>query len=453
MAGNILYPMKKSMRMALAVATVVWGLAGTEVAAADPKTKEPDIPGSAVMPPKTIDAPLPPATAKKQAGIKVGVWINEDGAVDAVEFMGGSKDWSEAVIATVKKWRFEPVVWQGKAIPARTEIGFNQAGPKSISSSMSPLPNLPGEIHTEDEFGITKPQIEQDPELILPLMVRSNGQRIETALEYVINEEGVPDKIKLLGASSEGAVRSALDMVAQRKYQPAKVREQPVVIQYRQVIGLQSLDARIDSLQGAVDVVDPAYPYERLLAQEEGYATVRFKLGPSGAVISTEVVDASHSDFGGALIAAVESWMFSTAAAAEQPVREYRHDFTLATTPYAARRLIDQVREQKILSKSGAGLDAKPKRLASPGLAYPTALYFEKISGSARVEFVIDRVGLAQVPRILSATRPEFGWAAATLVNGMRFEPLTRGGKPAELRVEIPVTFEPPKSAETTTAP
>jgi hypothetical protein len=51
------------------------------------------------------------------------------------------------------------------------------------------------------------------------------------------------------------------------------------------------------------------------------------------------------------------------------------------------------------------------------------------------------------VPRIVEATRPEFGWAAVTLVNGMRFLPLTRGGKPSELRVVMPITFEPPKVA------
>jgi hypothetical protein len=27
----------------------------------------------------------------------------------------------------------------------------------------------------------------------------------------------------------------------------------------------------------------------------------------------------------------------------------------------------------------------------------------------------------------------------------MRFQPLTRGGKPTEIRVILPITFEPPK--------
>jgi len=35
----------------------------------------------------------------------------------------------------------------------------------------------------------------------------------------------------------------------------------------------------------------------------------------------------------------------------------------------------------------------------------------------------------------------------------MRFDPLTRGGKPTELRVIFPVTFEPPKAPEPAPSP
>jgi len=401
------------------------------------------------MPLKTIDAPLPAPlkSAKKSVGARLGVWVKPDGAVDAVDVMSASDEWRDAVVAAVKRWRFEPVLWEGKPIAARTEVDIVQVGPKEVRSTTNPLPNLPGEIHTEDEFGLTKPLIEVDPDLILPLMVRANGYRIDAAMSYVIQEDGTTDKIEILGGSSEGAVRAALDIIAERKYQPAKIREQPVVIQYRQVLGFQSLEPHITALNGAVDIVDPVYPFERLLAREEGSATVRFTLGAKGEVKSTELLESSAPDFGGALMAAVESWAFSPEAAVEQNIREYRHDFVLSNSPYAARRMMAVVREGRKISNVAAGLDAKPKMLARPGLAYPTVLYSQAVSGSAKIEFVIDRVGLAQVPRVVEATRPEFGWAAVTLVNGMRFQPLTRGGKPTELRVVMPISFEPPKTS------
>jgi len=442
--------MKKSIRLFLAVVLAgLVGLAGTRVSAVEPKAKAPDIPGSGVEPPKAIEAPLPPALNKKSAGVVLGVWIKEDGAVDAADFINGSEDWRETTIATVKRWRFEPVLWQGKAIPARTEVQFVQEDPKHIRSAVSPLPNLPGEIHTEDEFGVTKPVLEVDPDLILPLMVRSRRLlSIDAGLNYIILEDGSTDKIELFGASSEGAVRSALDLIAERKYKPAKVRETPIVMQYKQVLSFQSMEKPIESLSGALDIVDPAYPYERMLAGEEGYAVVRFTLTGKGTVEKAEVVEASHPDFGGALVAAVESWFFTPEAASEQITREYRHDFVLSNTPYATRRLIKGVREGKVTSNAAGGLDARPKLLAQPALAYPTSLYSQQVSGLAEIEFVVDRVGLAQLPRVIKATQPEFGWAAVTLVNGMRFMPLTKGGKPTELRVRIPVNFVPSKSAE-----
>jgi TonB family protein len=271
-------------------------------------------------------------------------------------------------------------------------------------------------------------------------------------VKYAVQEDGLTDKIEVPEASSEGAVRSALDLIAERQYRPAKVREQPVIVAYRQVLGFTTSEPRIDALNGAVALLDPAYPYERLLAEEEGYATARFTLDATGRVKSTELVEASHADFGGALIAAVEGWSFTPEAAVAQSVREYRHDFTRGKVPYAARRLMTALREGKKTSSSPADLDSKPLVVARPGLAYPTSLLGQPTSGKAKIEFVIDRVGLAQVPRVIEASRPEFGWAAVTLVNSMRFDPLTRGGKPTELRVIFPFSFELPQATEPASA-
>jgi TonB family protein len=437
---------------------VIWtsifiGVSGffcSSASAVETKTKEADIPGSGVMPPKIKEGARPPKPAKF-GQVKLGVWIREDGTVDQVEVLAGVDAWNEACVSAAKQIKFEPVMWEGRAILARTEVIY-AADSMGVNMSTSPLPNLPGEVHTEEEFGLTKPLVEVDPDLILPLLVRASGKRVEAGMSFVIQEDGSTDKIEILGASSEAALRSGLDIIAERKYQPAKIREELVTTQYRQVLGFQSLEKPIAALQGAVDIVDPAYPYEQLLAQEEGNATVRFTLGANGSVKTVELVEASHPDFGAALVAAAESWLFRADAAVEQPVREYRHDFLLANASYASRRLIATVREGKKISNASAGLDAKPKPLARPSLAYPTALFDQSISGSAQIEFVIDRVGLAQLPRVVKATQPAFGWAAVTMINGMRFQPLTRGGKPTELRVVIPITFEPPKKESSTPA-
>lgn len=446
--------MKKSTRVFLAALTVwLCGICPAGAQTPQTKPKDSDIPGCATMPPKIATESLPAAPAKR-GSVKLGVWIKADGSVEDAEFIDGTTSWKDACIAAAKKIKFEPVMWEGTAIPARTELTYNFQG-QYVLTSVMPLPSLPGEIHTEEEWGVTKPVIEVDPTLVLPLIVRSRRMyTIEAGLNYVINEEGATEKIELLGGSSEGAVRAALDMISERKYQPAKVRETPVKFVSKQILSFQSLEKPFEALAGAVDIVDPAFPYERLLAGEDGHAVVKFTLSGEGRVVSTELVEASHPDFGGSLVAAVESWIFKPEAAVESgTTREYRHDFVRSFTPYAAQRLIEDVRAGKVVSNSPAGLDARPKVLARPGLAYPTALFNELVAGTAEVEFVVDRVGLAQLPRVVKASRPEFGWAAVTLANGMRFQPLTRGGKPAELRVRVPINFNPPKPEAAAAAP
>jgi TonB family protein len=165
------------------------------------------------------------------------------------------------------------------------------------------------------------------------------------------------------------------------------------------------------------------------------------------------VVEATHPDFGAALVAAVETWQFTAEAAQAAPEREFEYEFTLARVPYGARRLADVLREGGEISNRTAGLDARPVVQARPPLVYPRGRRASGVAGSAKVEFVIDRSGLAQLPRVVEASAPEFAWAAVTCVNGMRFAPISRGGKPAELRVLLPLKFTPPAAAASAAAP
>ena len=72
------------------------------------------------------------------------------------------------------------------------------------------------------------------------------------------------------------------------------------------------------------------------------------------------------------------------------------------------------------------------------------ALRAEGPTGSAEIEFIIDREGRARLPRIVSASREEFGWAAATAIAQWVFDPPKKNGQPVDTRVRIPVSFTPP---------
>jgi TonB family protein len=74
------------------------------------------------------------------------------------------------------------------------------------------------------------------------------------------------------------------------------------------------------------------------------------------------------------------------------------------------------------------------------------------ISGEATIEFVVDGNGKVQLPRIVSSTQWEFGWAAATALLRSEFTPPRKGGEPAATRMRIPVMFaaspKPKESAD-----
>jgi len=61
--------------------------------------------------------------------------------------------------------------------------------------------------------------------------------------------------------------------------------------------------------------------------------------------------------------------------------------------------------------------------------------------GSAKIEFIINSEGRACLPRVVESTEPEFGWAAASALNQWVFTPPTRGGKPTDVRVQVPFGF------------
>jgi TonB family protein len=60
------------------------------------------------------------------------------------------------------------------------------------------------------------------------------------------------------------------------------------------------------------------------------------------------------------------------------------------------------------------------------------------------VEFLIDRDGRVRLPRIVSATKSAFGYAAVQAVSAWQFDKPVVGGKSVILRVRMPMEFAPP---------
>jgi TonB family protein len=110
----------------------------------------------------------------------------------------------------------------------------------------------------------------------------------------------------------------------------------------------------------------------------------------------------------------------------------------------AAARLVQRVRTNDTGDMGARGLDGALNPCYQISPVYPAALVDEKAEGEAQIGFIIDRDGRCRLARIVSATREEFGWTAATAIERWVFDPPKRHGQPTDERVSIPVNFSAP---------
>ncbi len=60
------------------------------------------------------------------------------------------------------------------------------------------------------------------------------------------------------------------------------------------------------------------------------------------------------------------------------------------------------------------------------------------------LDIIIAQDGRVQLPKIVSSSQDEFGWAAAAAATQWVFDPPTKGCKPVDVRVQVPFRFTPP---------
>lgn len=87
-------------------------------------------------------------------------------------------------------------------------------------------------------------------------------------------------------------------------------------------------------------------------------------------------------------------------------------------------------------------LDSKIKPLERQSPVFPRLSKITEDRGDALIEFFIDQDGFAQLPRIVEASAPAFGYAACQAISEWKFEPPLKEGKPVVVKVRVPVEFK-----------
>jgi TonB family protein len=192
------------------------------------------------------------------------------------------------------------------------------------------------------------------------------------------------------------------------------------------------------------------YPYALLKQGVTGKASISFIIDTDGQVIQTEILDASHEEFGWAAQAMMQSWRFEPATREGEPVQsifmiehvfdENARDVSLDKDAADLMREIEKA-PASLLTLSD--LDRQPFPRYSPWPVFPWNLKKDNKGGAVMIEFVLDEAGMVHLPRILKADYSELGWAAITAVARWRFEPPLQNGKPVKALIRMPAVFTP----------
>lgn len=307
-----------------------------------------------------------------------------------------------------------------------------------------------------------------DPEI--PFRVQNAGVEGKVTMEFIVDKEGRVIDPKVLQSNNPWFERPALDAILQWRYTPGKKDGKSVHTLCQQAIlftfegggaapwsvskpkEAPSLPPalRWDIAPTPISTAFPVWPFEAAMKDAGGRVKVTFVIGPDGRILAANATEATSTELGRAALAAIDVWEFQPARKKDGSpcgaVMSIEYEFGLrsddAPTSDSAFEILRQLRQGgETKFATWKDLDAALKPLSRRRPVYPSALREAGQDGEAVIEFFIDEQGDAQLPRIVSATAPEFGYAAAQAVATWRFTRPRRGGKPAVVRAKVPVTF------------
>ncbi len=303
-----------------------------------------------------------------------------------------------------------------------------------------------------------------------PFALRAAGVEGRVTLRFILGVDGRVEEVFVAKSNNPWFERPAMDAVLKWRFTPAQRAGRPVRARVQQEVrfhlnGMRGEDywfiekgpdhAKLPpELQWHTPPVPESttmavYPFEALVAGKKGQAKVTIIIDDKGRVAQARLIAADQPEFGAALLAMVDGWRFKPARRADGTpcgaAVSFQRDFAplgkeVPVAP-SAHRILRKLADKNPGFTRVDELDAPLKPISRRPPIYPTTLRQSGIEGHATIEFFLDAEGDAQLPRIVDATAPEFGYAAAQAVATWRFAPPRRGGKEAIVRVQQRIDF------------
>jgi TonB family protein len=358
----------------------------------------------------------------------------------------------------VRTWRFAAARKGGVAVASDVRVPFVMVSGETI----------PGK-------NVQPPRWLRRVPPVYPLALRRSGLRGNVTVEFVVNIEGRVQDPVIVSSLNPAFNEPAIEAVRKWTFEPGRSDGVPMNTKLRQSIefalnlpdggndgfevthrGNQKklpAELRYDVAPKPKAFVPPVYPYALLRDDVSGEATVGLLIDDGGRVALATVNKSSRPELGYALQAAAEYFEYAPALKDARPTQAlvgFDQDFSpqraeLVSVEDRTLLRLEEKHPERIL-KNG-DLDSRIKPKITPAPRFPSTLVNETVPGEAVVEFLIDEDGAVHLPRVVSSTKPEFGYAAVQAVSRWRFEPPRSKGKPGVTRVRVPMTFRLPEAA------
>lgn len=357
-----------------------------------------------------------------------------------------------AARATLPLWRFTPARGDGRPGSVVAPVLFLVEPPLQPGSTDAP------------------PQVVFQEPPVFPAAARQAGVPGSVEIYGTIDVEGRTRDLVAVRSTHPIFERAALAAIRQWRFRPARQAGEPVACTFSQTFTFALSDGdppsflivradreKMKHLPPALQWDEPpeyaalrcgVYPFDALAEGREGSVQLIFVVGPDGRVLEDQVIGSADPAFAAAARAMIEAFRFKPAAKAGKPspallslkVDYTKHGTILVPHERTTMKVVERLQHDRTSFARATELDQPLRTLTVPETAFPASVK-DANTGEAVVEFVVDRDGEVQAPRVISASAPAFGFAAAQAVINLRYAPPSRQGKPVDVIVRQPVQF------------
>ena len=270
---------------------------------------------------------------------------------------------------------------------------------------------------------------------------REAGEKGMVVLELLIDPEGRVAEAIVTSSTDARLSTCAAAAALKWTFTPPRKAGVPVYARIREAMGFGPGEFGSNDKGGFTPPevtfqARPEYPFSLRLSGVKGEVLVGFTVDPEGRVIQPEVIRSTHPDFEAPTIEAILQSKFRPGTRNGHTVYVHmevpvifqmesgrgppggREAWSVPRTPY--RKLPAELQ-----------YDEPPRPVLIGAPVYPFDLLLEGVKGKAAVTFAIDPAGRTRQIAVESASRPEFGAAAAAMVAAWRFDPAMKDGKPS----------------------